>query len=106
MSSFAGLKAAGCARSPASQPTVLRTRATMPQTPAARRKPSEDTRRTIRPPRVRNESDGRTRRVPAAVRVAAALNRRQAEEDRGEADDDERRPRVRALVGEAEQPRG
>src|SRR5262245_2079207 len=106
MSSFAGLKAAGCARSPATQPTVPVTRASMPQTPATRRKRSEDTRRTIRPPRVRFGSGGGSGWVAAAVAVAAGLLRGQAEEDRGQADDHQRRPRVGALVREAEQPRG
>src|SRR5262245_31658865 len=48
----------------------------------------------------------RGRAVTGAVAVPAGLLRREAEEDGGDADDDERDPEVRALVGEAEEPRG
>src|SRR3954453_19070177 len=41
----------------------------------------------------------------ALVAVAGGLLRRQAEEDRGDADDEVWRPHVRGLVGEAEEPR-
>src|SRR3954470_14038460 len=43
-------------------------------------------------------------RFGAAVAVAGGLLRRQAEEDRGQANDDVRHPHVRALVGETEDP--
>jgi hypothetical protein len=42
--------------------------------------------------------------VRGAVAVPACLLRREAEEDRGDADHDERQPELRAAVGEAEEP--